>query len=109
MQSEPIYKGATRPAMKLGVPLVPLVMLLGAAMLLVLWVGLLVTWWIVPVVLGAVVPALGAMRLITRQDDQRLRQWGVALRLRWSDAERRAHLRSYSPYLPAGTSDDARR
>ena len=28
MQAEAIYKGATRPAMKLGIPLVPLVVLL---------------------------------------------------------------------------------
>ena len=29
MQGEAIYKGATRPAMKLGIPLVPLVVLFG--------------------------------------------------------------------------------
>ena len=46
MQGEAIYKGATRPAMKLGIPLVPLVVLFGTGMLLVLWVGSLVSWWI---------------------------------------------------------------
>ena len=34
MQAEAIYKGATRPAMKLGIPLVPLVVLFGPGMLL---------------------------------------------------------------------------
>lgn len=34
MQGEAIYKGATRPAMKLGIPLVPLVVLFGTGMLL---------------------------------------------------------------------------
>ena len=34
MQTEAIYKGATRPAMKMGIPLVPLVVLFGTGMLL---------------------------------------------------------------------------
>ena len=41
VRQEAIYKGATRPAMKFGVPLVPLVVLFGGAMLLILWGGLL--------------------------------------------------------------------
>jgi type IV secretion system protein VirB3 len=41
MLGEAIYKGATRPAMKLGMPLVPLVILLGSGMLLVMWGGIL--------------------------------------------------------------------
>ena len=44
MQAEAIYKGATRPAMKMGIPLVPLVVLFGSGMLLILWIGTLVTW-----------------------------------------------------------------
>ena len=39
MQAEAIYKGATRPAMKLGIPLVPLVLLFGTGMLAIMWVG----------------------------------------------------------------------
>ena len=46
MQGEAIYKGATRPAMKLGIPLVPLVVLFGTGMLLIMWGGTLVSWWI---------------------------------------------------------------
>ena len=52
MQGEAIYKGATRPAMKLGIPLVPLVVLFGTGMLLIMWGGTLVSWWIA---LGVVV------------------------------------------------------
>ena len=55
---ETIYKGATRPAMKLGIPLVPLVVLFGAAMLLVLWTGLLLSWWISLAVVIVTVPAV---------------------------------------------------
>ena len=53
MQGEAIYKGATRPAMKLGIPLVPLVVLFGTGMLLIMWGGTLVSWWIA---LGVVKP-----------------------------------------------------
>lgn len=53
MQSEAIYKGATRPAMKMGIPLVPLVVLFGGSMLLVMWGGALVSWWIALVVVLA--------------------------------------------------------
>ena len=35
MLAEAIYKGATRPAMKLGIPLVPLVVLFGGGMLVI--------------------------------------------------------------------------
>ncbi len=53
---EAIFKGATRPAMKFGVPLVPLVVLLGTTILIVLWAGLLVSWWISAGTLAAVLP-----------------------------------------------------
>jgi type IV secretion system protein VirB3 len=57
MQGEAIYKGATRPAMKLGIPLVPLVVLFGTGMLLIMWGGTLVSWWIALGVVVAFVPA----------------------------------------------------
>jgi type IV secretion system protein VirB3 len=106
MQAEAIYKGATRPAMKMGIPLVPLVILFGTGMLLVLWIGTLVTWWIAPVVLAAFVPALGWMRFVTRKDDQRFRQMFVALKLRFHDRNRGFwRSRSYSPYLYGSAKD----
>lgn len=106
MQAEAIYKGATRPAMKLGIPLVPLVVLFGTGMLLIMWVGSLVTWWIVPVVLVAIGPALGWMRFVTRKDDQRFRQIFVATKLWFNDRNGRLwHSRSYAPYLYRGTRD----
>ena len=106
MQLEAIYKGATRPAMKLGIPLVPLVVLFGIGMLLILWVGTLVTWWIVPVVLTAIVPALAWMRFVTNKDDQRFRQMFVAAKLRFNDRNRRFwRSRSYALYLYRGTRD----
>jgi type IV secretion system protein VirB3 len=106
MQAEAIYKGATRPAMKLGIPLVPLVVLFGTGMLLILWVGTLVSWWILPIVLAAFIPALAWMRFVTNQDDQRFRQMFVAAKLRLHDRNHRLwRSRSYAPYLYKGTRD----
>lgn len=106
MLDEAIYKGATRPAMKLGVPLVPLVLACGGTLLTVLWGGTLISWWIAPAALVVLLTALIAMRLVTARDDQRLRQWAMAFRLGLRDGNRAFwQARSYSPSLYKGTSD----
>lgn len=106
MQAEAIYKGATRPAMKLGIPLVPLVVVFGSGMLLIMWGGILVSGWIALGVLVSFVPVLFWMRWLTSRDDQRFRQIFIATKLRLNDHNRwfwRA--RSYSPTLYRGASD----
>jgi type IV secretion system protein VirB3 len=104
--AEAIYKGATRPAMKLGIPLVPLVVLFGGGMLLVMWGGTLLSWWVAVAVLLAFAPALLWMRWVTARDDQRFRQIFVALKLRLHDRNRRLwQARSYSPNLYRGARD----
>ena len=106
MQTEVIYKGATRPAMKLGIPLVPLVVLFSSGMLLIMWGGILLSWWIAAGVLVSFVPALLWMRWVTARDDQRFRQIFVALKLKLHDRNRRFWCaRSYSPNLYRGASD----
>ena len=106
MQSEAIYKGATRPAMKFGIPLVPLVISLGGAMLVTMWGGALWSWWVAIVVLAALAPVLAWMRFITAKDDQRFRQMFVAMKLRLHDRNRRFwHARSYAPTLYRGARD----
>jgi type IV secretion system protein VirB3 len=106
MYAEAIYKGATRPAMKLGVPLVPLVVLFGSGMLLTMWGGVLVSWWVAVGVLAAIVPALFWMRFVNTKDDQRFRQMFLATKLWLHDRNRRLwRARSYSPYLYRGASD----
>jgi type IV secretion system protein VirB3 len=106
MLAEAIYKGATRPAMKLGIPLVPLVILIGTGMLLILWGGTLVSWWVALAVLLAIGPALVWMRFVTNRDDQRFRQMFVAIKLRLHDRNRRFwRARSYAPTLYRGTRD----
>lgn len=106
MQGEAIYKGATRPAMKMGIPLVPLVLLFGTGMLLIMWGGALISWWFALGVVLALVPALAWMRLVTAKDDQRFKQMFVATRLRLHDRNRRFwHARSYAPNLYKGARD----
>ena len=106
IEAEAIYKGATRPAMKFGIPLVPLVMLFGTAMLVTMWGGALFTWWTAVGVLLACAPALAWMRFVTRKDDQRFRQLFIAARLRFHDRNRRFwHARSYAPTVYRGARD----
>jgi len=106
MQAEAIYKGATRPAMTMGVPLTPLVVLLGTGMLLIVWGGLLVSWWVALCVVTAVGPAWLWMRFVSAKDDQRFRQVFVALKLRLHDRNHRFWCaRSYSPTLYRGARD----
>ena len=106
---EMIYKGATRPAMKFGIPLVPLVVLFGTGLLAILWGGLLLSWWTAVAVLLAVLPALVWMRFTTRRDDQRFRQMFVALRLRQHDRNHAFwQARSYAPNQYRGVRDGRR-
>jgi type IV secretion system protein VirB3 len=106
VRTEAIYKGATRPAMKFGIPLVPLVILFGGGMLLIMWGGTLVGWWVPAAVLASFVPALAWMRFVTARDDQRFRQIFIAAKLRLHDRNRRFwHARSYSPTLLSGIRD----
>ena len=103
---ETIYKGATRPAMKFGIPLVPLVVLFGGGMLLIIWGGTLLSWWLALPVLVAFLPALAWMRYVTHRDDQRFRQMFVAMKLRLHDRNRRFWAaRSYSPTVYRGGRD----
>ena len=92
--------------MKFGIPLVPLVVLFGAGMLLIVWGGVLLSWWVAVVVLVAALPALAWMRFVTRKDDQRFRQIFVAGKLLLHDRNRHFwQARSYAPTLYRGAHD----
>ena len=78
----------------------------GTGMLLVVWGGTLIGWWVAAVVLAAFMPALLWMRFVTSKDDQRFRQMFVAMKLRLHDRNRRFwHARSYAPTLYRGARD----
>lgn len=72
---EDIFKGATRPVMLFGVPMMAFISVAGITILICMWAGNLVSWWIAPPVLGGAICLYGWMRLLTNKDDQRLRQF----------------------------------
>jgi type IV secretion system protein VirB3 len=102
---ERIFKGATRPALLLGVPLVPAIILAFGGVILAanLWLAGMffkAAWlkWSALVPPLIVVPVLLWMRMATRKDDQRVRQLLIAARLSWWCGTRSLwKCRSYSP------------
>src|SRR5580658_7143004 len=67
-----IFKGATRPAMMLGVPIVPLILVAGIDILLAMWSLVLVSTFGAFVILAAGLMVIFVLRYISSQDDQRL-------------------------------------
>ena len=71
VRRDPLWKGATRPAMALGVPLMPLAVVTGVVLLLAVWTQIFVALLLAPLVL--------VMRAIARKDDQQFRLIGLKL------------------------------
>lgn len=104
---EEIFKGATRPAMIFGIPLIPFVVIAGLAVLVSMWGGVLLSKWIAVVCISCAVPLLLWMRHLSTRDDQRLRQ--LILRVKLSLRSRNQRLwksRSYAAYKFRGSRDD---
>lgn len=98
---ERIYKGATRPAMKGGVPLMAMLVVFLPLAIVSLWVSYLVSpvWLLLlgPMAIAAYI----YMRLVTRKDDQRLQQMLMVLRLRLIHKNAKFwQARSYTPHSP---------
>jgi type IV secretory pathway VirB3-like protein len=108
---EAIYKGATRPALLAGVPLEPAVLVGGLAILASFNVFALARSIAVPVLmLLAAAGVWGWMVVITRRDDQRLRQVLIALRLRPSQTTLALwRCSSYAPGVARGMALRLRR
>lgn len=70
-----IFKGATRPAMMAGVPIVPFVLVAGFFIMLSMWLMLFFgfVWLGVGLLCGAM--SIGGLRYISSQDDQKLNQY----------------------------------
>lgn len=107
---EDIFKAATRPPMKFGVPLVPLVVIVGAVMLVALWGGTLLSWWIALIAIIGAIPILVWMRIVTHRDDQRLRQMFLRMKLVMLQRNRGFwSARSYAPVRWRGMRNVYRR
>lgn len=64
-RGDPLFKGCTRPPMALGVPMTPLVVVVGSVIALSLFTKLYIALLAIPLVM--------AMRAIARKDDQQFR------------------------------------
>jgi type IV secretion system protein VirB3 len=71
---DPVFKGATRPAMIWGVPLVAFLMVGGGMLIPAIW-ALLASPPFGVAILFLMIPVFVMMRVITRHDDQRLAQY----------------------------------
>ena len=96
---ETVFKGATRPPMKVGVPLVPLVVLLLPGFISGMWLATMVDWRFAPLIFGSITVAYVWMRIVTSRDDQRLTQMVLNLKLAVRNPNRvlRNGARSYAP------------
>lgn len=96
---DPFFRGCTRPAMLFGVPLMLMVLTSGAFMLAGAWGAFLFSRYVLLILGLLYLPLLLAMRAVTRQDDQRLRQLFLRGRMRWRMALVRLRWGTYS-YSP---------
>ena len=94
-----MFKGATRPPMKFGGPLVPLVVLLLPGFISGMWLFTMVNWRFAPVIFGSLAVAYIWMRIVTSRDDHRLTQMVLKLKLAGRNPNRvlRNGARSYAP------------
>ena len=77
-----IFKGATRPAMMLGIPIVPCIFVMGTFFILAMWTLVLASFVAAASVLLVMVFVVLVLRYMTAQDDQRLNQYAMYLRTR---------------------------
>jgi type IV secretion system protein VirB3 len=104
---EEIYKGATRPPMIFGIPLIPFIVIAGLAILVAMWGGVLVSKWFIVGAACSALPLLMWMRLISKKDDQCLHQVILKLKLALRSKNRRLwRCRSYAPYRFRSVRDD---
>jgi type IV secretion system protein VirB3 len=105
---EPIYKAATRPALKWGIPIKAGFYTVFIAIQIGMWGALLLHngWIAFAAILGAGM-LLGLMRWATHKDDQRIDQLIDAFWLGWLHlrSKRFFRCRSYGPIVNAGETD----
>jgi type IV secretion system protein VirB3 len=104
---EVIYKGATRPALLLDMPMVPALGLSVFALVGGMWGWYLSgqPYWLAGAAL-ILTPILAVMRSITKQDDQRVMQFFRRALLQLRHRNRKFWgCRSYSPIVYDGASD----
>jgi type IV secretion system protein VirB4 len=81
--SDKIFKGATRPAVLLGVPMVPLIAVEGILFLVAMWCYVLASGFAALCVAIGGVMMFYYMKSETKEDDQRLHQMGLKFFMHW--------------------------
>jgi type IV secretion system protein VirB3 len=74
MQTDQIFKGATRPPMKLGIPLFPMMATLIPGAICATWGFFIFGPWVGTIIIIVLIMVLVYMREVTKKDDQRLLQ-----------------------------------
>jgi type IV secretory pathway VirB3-like protein len=75
LQADPLFKGCTRPAMIMGVPFTPM-------MIMVMVVMLIAGWSRNMLLIGLAIPLWAVMRGLVRHDDQMFRLLGLRFKCR---------------------------
>jgi len=96
---DPFFRGTTRPAMLFGVPLMWMVLLTGAVLLAGLWSLYLLSPYVTLFLALLYLPLVLWMRMVTRHDDQGLRQLLLRARMRGGRQANRLRWGAYS-YSP---------
>jgi type IV secretion system protein VirB3 len=84
--SDLIFKGATRPAMVMGIPLLPMVVVGLCGVLVTMWLLQIFGWIAGGLAMLLTALALAVMRWVSKSDDQKLNQ--MVLRLQGWPARR---------------------
>jgi len=105
MDRDPVYKGATRPASFLGIPVFAFGGTVGAGVLCASLAGSGPGFLIS---LGMIFPVLLVMRLATAQDDQVFRLLAVRFRMRMRNLDRTRRFWGASAYSPIATGRQRR-
>lgn len=97
---DPLFKGCTRPAMLMGVPMVPLICVFLLIFLPGMWTLLLAGPIGLVLILGVLPVCIWSMREVTKKDDYRLEQLILRSSLRLRQANRSLWGKGVAAYSP---------
>jgi type IV secretion system protein VirB3 len=89
---DPLFKGATRPAMMMGVPVVPLFIIGMGVVLISVWTSIFLVLLLVPIIV--------TMQQITKHDDQQFRLLGLKFVFRIINYNHNGRFYKSSAYSP---------